>query len=62
MDLEAAARVVNALLIAVGDSQLLPYLNTYFQVMGEEMSPERIWEAALALILHGIGGSEKKEA
>ncbi len=61
VDLEAAARVVNALLIAIGDSQLLPYLNTYFQVMGEEVSPERIWEAALTLILHGIG-PEKKEA
>jgi len=61
VDLEAAARVVNALLIAVGDSQLLPYLNTYFQVMDKEISPERILEAALALILQGIG-PEKKEA
>jgi TetR/AcrR family transcriptional regulator len=60
VDLEAAARVVNALLIAVGDSQLLPYLNTYFQVMDKEMSPERILEATLALILQGIG-PEKKE-
>jgi hypothetical protein len=61
VDLEAAARVVNALLIAVGDSQLLPYLNTYFQVMDQEMLPERILEATLALILQGIG-PEKKEA
>jgi TetR/AcrR family transcriptional regulator len=60
VDLEAAARVVNVLLIAVGDSQLLPYLNTYFQVMDQEMSPERILEATLALILQGIG-PEKKE-
>jgi TetR/AcrR family transcriptional regulator len=61
VDLEAAARVINALLIAVGDSQLLPYLNAYFQVMDKEMSPERILEATLALILQGIG-PEKKEA
>ncbi len=61
VDLEATARVVNALLIAVGDSQLLPYLNTYFQVMDTEISPTRILEAALTLILQGIG-PERKEA
>jgi TetR/AcrR family transcriptional regulator len=61
VDIEAAARVVNALLIAVGDSQLLPYLNTYFQVSDEDVPPERILEAALNLVLHGIG-PEKKEA
>jgi AcrR family transcriptional regulator len=55
VDLEAAARVVNALLIAVGDSQLLPYLNTYFQVSDKHMPPERILEALLDLILRGIG-------
>ena len=58
-DLEAAARVVNALLIAVGDSQLLPYLNTYFQVTDKEMSPERVLEAALAMILHGVAPEKK---
>jgi AcrR family transcriptional regulator len=64
VDLEAAARVVHALTIAVGDSQLLPYLNTYFQVSDEkgkgkkdrEISPERALEAAVDLILRGIGG------
>jgi AcrR family transcriptional regulator len=55
VDLEATARVVNALLIAVGDSQLLPYLNTYFQVSDEAVPPERILEALLALIVRGIG-------
>jgi len=60
VDLEATARVVNALLIVVGDSQLLPYLNTYFQVTDHEMSPERVLEAALTLILQGVG-PEKKE-
>ena len=56
VDLEATARIVHALTIAVGDSQLLPYLNTYFQVVDdEEVPPERVLDALLALILHGIG-------
>jgi AcrR family transcriptional regulator len=55
IDLEATARVVNALMITVGDSQIMPYLNTYFQVTDEEVSPERLLDALLDFILHGIG-------
>lgn len=55
VDIEAAARVMNALMIVIGDSQLLPYLNTYFQVSDEAVSPERLVEALFDLILHGIG-------
>ena len=55
VDLEATTRIVHALMIAVGDSQLLPYLNTYFQVSDEDVSPERAIEALIALILRGIG-------
>jgi AcrR family transcriptional regulator len=55
VDLEATARIVHALTIAVGDSQLLPYLNTYFQVNDEDVPPERTLDALLALILRGIG-------
>jgi AcrR family transcriptional regulator len=55
VDLEAAARLVHALTIAVGDSQLLPYLNAYFQVMDDGMEPERIQSALAALVLEGIG-------
>ena len=58
LDLEATARIVHALTIAVGDSQLLPYLNTYFQVSDEDISPERALEATISLILHGIGSDE----
>lgn len=54
VDLEAASRVINALLIAVGDSQLLPYLNTYFQVTGEEMPAERILDTLLDLVTTGL--------
>ncbi len=55
VDLEATTRIVHALMIAVGDSQLLPYLNTYFQVSDEDVSPERAIEALTALVLRGIG-------
>ena len=55
VDIEAATRIVNSLTIAIGDSQLLPYLNTYFQVSDEKVSPERIMAALVEFILRGIG-------
>ena len=55
VDIEAATRIVNSLTIAIGDSQLLPYLNTYFQVSDEKVPPERIMAALVEFILHGIG-------
>jgi AcrR family transcriptional regulator len=58
-DLEAMARIVNSLMIAVGDSQLLPYLNTYFQVSDEVVSSERIMAAVVEFILQGIGAEAK---
>jgi AcrR family transcriptional regulator len=56
VDLEAAARAVNALLIAVADPVLMPHLNTYFQVIDDgEMPPERVFAAAVEMLLHGLG-------
>jgi AcrR family transcriptional regulator len=55
VDLDAAARLINALMIAVGDSQLLPYLNVYFQVIDERLPPERVLQALPDLVLLGIG-------
>ncbi len=54
LDLEAASRVVNALVIALGDSQLLPYLNQYFQVTDKTMSFERVVEAMVEMVMNGI--------
>lgn len=54
LDVEAAARVVNVLTIAAADSQLLPYLNTYFQVTDESMPLERIVNALVDLVMNGI--------
>jgi AcrR family transcriptional regulator len=55
VDLEATTRLVHALMIAVGDSQLLPYLNNYFQINDPSLPPERTLQALLDLILKGIG-------
>jgi TetR/AcrR family transcriptional regulator len=54
VDLEAAARVIHALTIAFGDSQLLPYLNTYFQVSHDDIPFERTTDALIDLVLRGI--------
>jgi AcrR family transcriptional regulator len=59
VDTEAAARLVNLLMIAYGDSQLLPYLNNYFQVTDEAISAERVVDALVSLILRGIGKDMK---
>ena len=47
-DLEATTRIVHALTICAGDSQLLPYLNAYFQFADEALSFERAVGALLA--------------
>jgi AcrR family transcriptional regulator len=55
VDLEATTRIIHALTIAAGDSQILPYLNNYFQVTDEDVPFERALDALLMLILDGIG-------
>jgi AcrR family transcriptional regulator len=54
LDLEAVSRIVHALTIVVGDSQLLPYLNNYFQVVDPSLELDRIYQAFLDLVFHGI--------
>jgi TetR/AcrR family transcriptional regulator len=54
VDLDAAASLVYGLSIAVADSQLLPYLNNYFQIIRPGLPPERILAALLDLVLNGI--------
>lgn len=55
VDLKAATRVIHALSIGVGDSLLLPYLNTYFQVHDDDLPFERTLEAMVKMIIEGIG-------
>ena len=54
LDVDATARILNTLLIAVADAQLLPYLNTYYQLTGENLDPERSMRALLALVANGL--------
>ena len=54
IDLEAAARIINTLMIAVGDSLLLPYLDTYYQLSDDEMPLDHLLDTLLDLILSGI--------
>jgi len=59
LDIETTTRIVNALIIAVGDSQLLPYLNNYFQISDDRVPPERTMSALTEFILRGIGADTK---
>jgi TetR/AcrR family transcriptional regulator len=54
VDLEAAGRVINLLMIGLGDAQLLPYLNAYYQLSDETIAIERTLQAAFALVENGI--------
>ncbi len=54
-DLDAMARVINALTIVLGDTQLLPGLNAYMQMTDKKMPFKRVLEAMLELVWRGIG-------
>ncbi len=54
VDLEATVGVLHALICAAGDAQLLPYLNAYFQITTESVSPERAANALIELVVRGI--------
>jgi AcrR family transcriptional regulator len=54
VDVEAAARSVNAYLIALGDGQLFPYLNQYYRLTDDSIPYERVLDAAIELILNGL--------
>lgn len=58
IDLDSSARAVNAFIIALGDSQLFPFLNTYYNITDLNMSFERVLDASINLILHGLGSIE----
>jgi AcrR family transcriptional regulator len=58
IDLEATSRALHAFTIVVGDSQLLPYLNTYFQVHGGDVELECTLVAMIDVVMAGIGANE----
>jgi AcrR family transcriptional regulator len=54
VDLEAASRLVNGLMIVVGDSQLFPYLNAYFQITDGTVSLEQVQKVLVPFILKAL--------
>lgn len=54
VDIEAAARAINAWVIPVADSQLFPYLNLYFQTSDENIPFQRTLDAFLDILEHGL--------
>ncbi len=55
LDVDVNARIINTLMIALGDAQLLPYLNVYYQVYDEKTSLENIVDVVVQLVLGGVG-------
>ncbi len=55
VDFDATVRVINALMIAVGDALLFSFINDYFQVTDADMPQERVVDAMVEMILNGIG-------
>ncbi len=53
-DLAALGRVLNTLLIATADAQLIPWLNTYYQALDEQVALPRYNQALTALIKNGL--------
>ncbi|MFH1524660.1 MAG: TetR/AcrR family transcriptional regulator [Chloroflexota bacterium] len=53
-DLDAVSRLVNGLMIVVGDSQMLPYLNTYFQITDDNVSQDHIVGTLVQFILQAL--------
>ncbi len=55
IDFEASVRVINALMISVGDALLFPFINEYFLVTDEDMPLERVLDALIEIVIQGIG-------
>ena len=54
LDREAAARLLHGISIILGDSQILPYLNVYFQTNDESVAWQRVMDVFLDVLTHGI--------
>ncbi|MHC1783365.1 MAG: TetR/AcrR family transcriptional regulator [Anaerolineaceae bacterium] len=53
-DLEAITRLINVQMIAIGDAQLFPHLNDYYQFYDADLSLERILKSYLQLLEDGL--------
>lgn len=54
LDLEAAARVLHALTLALYDPLLLPFLNTYFQIAAPDHPASQTVQTAIEIYLRGV--------
>ncbi len=54
MDVDATARVLHALTIAIVDGLIFPQLKNYYQLTDDGMSAERIYAAVTDLVMNGI--------
>jgi AcrR family transcriptional regulator len=54
LDVEATARVLHALTIAIGDGLIFPQLMNYYQLTDDGMTAERIYAAFTSLVMYGI--------
>ncbi|MBA4384844.1 MAG: hypothetical protein C0410_08915 [Anaerolinea sp.] len=59
VDLEAATRLINTQMIALGDALLFPNLNGYYQLYDEEMSRERILNSFFDFLESGFFTQDK---
>ena len=56
IDFESSVRLVNAFIIATADAQMMPHLNTYFQLGGEKMPAKKTTEAMVLFIERALKG------
>jgi AcrR family transcriptional regulator len=54
LDMEATARVLHTLTLAIGDGLIFPQLMNYYQLTDGEMPAERIYAAFTDLVMHGL--------
>jgi len=61
LELEVAARFVQATTTVVGDAELLPHLATYLQLFDETHPPARVRREVVDLVLRAVAPSSSEE-
>lgn len=54
LNLEVVTRLLNTHIIAIGDAQLFPHLNHYYQLYNDHISPEIVLESLFDLLENGL--------
>jgi AcrR family transcriptional regulator len=61
IDVPTAVRLVHAMMISLGDAELLPHLNDYLQLFDDDHPPAAMREAAVDFILHALTSPGSKD-